>query len=39
MLEVSLSLEGKGYLHFSDPSLLHRPDVFGGPVDVLVSPL
>jgi len=25
MLKVSLSLEGKGYLHFSDPSLLHRP--------------
>ena len=27
MLKVSLSLEGKGYLHFSDPSLLHRPRV------------
>jgi len=26
MLKVSLSLEGNGYLHFSDPSLLHRPD-------------
>jgi len=25
MLKMSLSLEGKGYLHFSDPSLLHRP--------------
>jgi len=25
MLKVSLSLEGKGYLHFSNPSLLHRP--------------
>jgi len=34
MLKVSLSLEGKGYLHFSDPSLLHRPADAGVVVHV-----